>query len=243
MHPILFSIGIFTIYSFGTMIAVGYLVAGMLLWHDMHQKGKTPVLYLDLGIGLMLFALLGGRLLYMLLHLKMYLEDPLEIFKIHHGGLVFYGGFLGALLFALFFIRRKRLPGWETLDDMTPYAVLVHAFGRIGCFLNGCCYGKPTGLWWGVIFPGGEVSLHPAQLYESLFLFLLFILLRRFSQRRIFKKGTLFVFYLLTYGVMRFFMEFLRGDQERAFWGLTLAQLLSMVLIASSIFLWKQKRA
>lgn len=243
MHPVLFSIGFLTIYSFGAVIAVGYLLAAALVWVDARRAGKDPVVLLDLGVGLMLSALLGGRVLYILLHLEDYLKDPLEGFKIQHGGLVFYGGFAGALLFVFVFIRKRKLPLWKTLDAIVPYAVLVHAFGRIGCFLNGCCYGKPTHLFWGVFFPGQHYRIHPTQLYESFFLFVLFGLLRIVSRRKIRGEGSLFCLYLFSYGLFRFGIEFLRGDQETFFWNFTLPQLFSVVLVAGSLFFWKRKWA
>jgi len=243
MHPILFSIGFVTIYSFGTMIAVGYLLAGSLLWREARRKKKDPAILLDLGIGVMLSALLGGRALYIILNLGDYLKDPLEAFKIQHGGLVFYGGLLGAIFFALLFIKRKGLPLWETLDEMTPYATLVHAFGRIGCFLNGCCYGRPTSLFWGVTFPGHKFPLHPTQLYESFFLIVLFFVLRNFARKKTAFSGGIFLLYLFCYGLFRFIVEFFRGDQEIMPPGLTLPQVLSALLVGVSLFFWKKRKA
>ena len=243
MHPVLFSIGFVTIYSFGTMIAVGYLLAGSLLWREARRKRKDPAVLLDLGIGMMLSALLGGRALYIILNLRDYLEDPLEAFRIQHGGLVFYGGLVGAILFTLFFIRRKHLLLWETLDEMTPYAALVHAFGRVGCFLNGCCYGRPTSLFWGVTLPGHKLPLHPTQLYESFFLIVLFFILRNVARKKTAFAGSVFLLYLLCYGFFRFIVEFLRGDQEILFLGLTLPQFLSILLVGMSLFFWKKREA
>ena len=241
MYPIFFSIGPIAIYSFGTLIAVGYLLAGLLLFRDARRKGENPILLLDLGIGLLLTALIGGRILYILLHLDFYLEDPWEILRIYRGGLVFYGGFVAAVGFAIFFIQRKKLPLWKTLDRMVPYVVLVHAFGRIGCFLNGCCYGKVTSLWVGVHFPGKDEPLHPTQLYESSFLFLLFFILRTLSERAP-RPGTLFLGYLFSYGIFRFFIETLRGDQELFLGNWTLPQVLSVLVVGISLFLWAGRR-
>ena len=243
MHPILFSIGFLTVYSFGAVIALGYLLAAALIWYDARQAGRNPTTLLDLGAGLMLAALLGGRILYILLHLEDYLKDPLEGFRIQHGGLVFYGGLAAALLFAFFFIKRKKIPLWKTLDTILPYGVLVHAFGRIGCFLNGCCYGKPTHLFWGVTPPGQRYPLHPTQLYESFFLFLLFVVLRTLSRKKNRQAGSLFCVYLISYGMFRFAVEFFRGDQETFLWGATLPQFLSVLLVSGSLFFWRRRRA
>ncbi len=243
MHPILFSIGFLTVYSFGALIAVGYLAAAALIWQDARKSGKDPAALLDLGVGLLLAALLGGRLLYILLNAEEYLKNPLEAIQIQHGGLIFYGGLAGAFLFALFFVAKKRLPLWKTVDEALPYAVLVHAFGRIGCFLNGCCYGKPTSWAWGMTFPGKRVPLHPTQLYESFFLFCFFLFLRSFSQRKEMKPGVLSCLYLFGYGVFRFLVEFFRGDQEAFLWGATFPQGVSVLLVGASLFFWKWKKA
>ena len=243
MYPILFSIGAFTIYSFGTLIAIGYLLAGMFLWRDTRRKGEDPALLFDLGMGMMLSGLLGGRALYIFLNLKEYLAQPLEIVKIHHGGLVFYGGFVGAFGFAIFFAKRKGRSVWGLLDEIIPYAVLIHAFGRIGCFLNGCCFGLPTSFFLGVVFPGGVLPLHPTQLYESFFLLLLFVLLRALSQRKMLATpGSLFLVYLFYYSLLRFGVEFFRGDQERFLWGWTRPQLSSILLLGMSCLFWKGRR-
>ena len=241
MHPILFSIGIFTIYSFGTMLAAGYLVAASLLWGSEKRRGSDPAALSDLGIGLLLFGLVGARVFYILLNPQIYLEDPAEIFRIQHGGLVFYGGFVGSFLFFLFFVRKKRLPFWETVDRMTPYAILVQAFGRIGCFLNRCCYGKPTSLPIGVVFPGSLVPVHPTQLYEAASLFALFVPFYLLSQKRQ-KPGALFSGYLVTYGLLRFIVEFARGDQKHFLLGLTLPQFLSLFFILIGLALCFRKK-
>ena len=243
MHPILFSIGIFTVYSFGTLLAVGTLFAVWVLFRDTRRNGRNPAPLLDLGTGLLLSGLLGARLLYVFLHLEEYLRDPLEIFRFQHGGLVFYGGLAAALLFAWSFIQRKALPLRQTLDEIAPYALLVQAFGRIGCFLNGCCYGKPTLSWWGILFPGRPVRLHPTQLYESFFLLVLFMVFRALARKRSLPVGGLFALYLFSYGLLRFVVEFFRGDQEVLSGGLTLPQWMSLCLMLFSLMLWRRGRA
>ncbi|MFH1858455.1 MAG: prolipoprotein diacylglyceryl transferase [Candidatus Omnitrophota bacterium] len=244
MHPVLFSIGFLTVYSFGAMIALGYLLVGALLWYDKRCKGEDPTPLYDFSVGLVLASLLGGRLFYILLYWRDYLQDPLEVFRIYHGGLVFYGGLIGAIVYAFLYIKKKKLPLWKTLDEAVPYAVLVHAFGRIGCFLNGCCYGKPTRFILGVVFPDRSVPIHPTQLYESAGLFLIFLALRKWSRKRTPFPGAIFLGYLFSYGVLRFLVEFFRGDQRGLFWNLTLHQFLSFVLVAVSVFLWsRQKRS
>ena len=235
MHPILVSTKWMTIYSFGTLVAMGYLFAGFLLWREMRQKGKDPMAFLDLGLGVLLSSLLGGRLLFILLNLREYLEDPVEIFKIYHGGLVFYGGFLSALLFAFWFIHKKNLPLWETLDVMTPYAVLVHAFGRIGCFLNGCCYGIETHGILGVQFPHLAEPRYPTQLFSSAIAFVLFLIIS-FAYSRKKRDGEVFVWGLVLYMTYRFGIEFLR-DNPRYLFQLTLAQWISLFLVPL-LLLW-----
>jgi len=174
MHPVLFQIGGVTLYSFGLMVAVGCLISGLWLLRHGRSRGIDPNLLLDLAIGLFLSGLLGARLSFVLLHLDWYRLHPLEIIQIQQGGLVVYGGVLLAVLFGVFFTRRKTLSFWAIADLVVPFWVLGQAFGRIGCFLNGCCYGRPSSLFFAVRLPASALRVHPTQLYESAGLFFLF---------------------------------------------------------------------
>ena len=163
---------------------------------------------------------------------------------------MFYGGVIGAILAGLVFIRRKEMPLWVVADAAAPCVALGHAIGRIGCFLNGCCFGKPTDSWAGVVFgPGsaawdyfemkvgsGQVRVHPVQLYETLGEMVIFGLLLASESRKSF-EGQLFVTYLFLYGVLRFGLEHLREGNPLLLLGLTGSQLISIIGVCISVAL------
>lgn len=232
MHPILFQIGPVTLYSYGLMIAIGFMVAITLASRRAKRLGLDPERIQSLGLVTLVSGLVGGRLGYVVLYWDFYLQNPLEILRLDHGGLVFYGGLGLGILMGLLYIRRSKLPMAKTVELMIPPLVLAHALGRIGCFLNGCCYGKFTDLPWGVAFPPETLHRHPTQLYEFAALLLLFVGLTVLGRRN-FKEWTVPILYGLLYGTWRFFIEFVRGDNPQVLWGLTVFQLVSLPIIAA----------
>ena len=193
MHPILFHIGPLTLYSYGLMIAIGFLVAITLACRQATKLGLSPERIQTLGLVTLLSGLVGGRLGFVFLNWEFYRGNLLEILRLDHGGLVFYGGLGLGILMGLLYIRRSKLPMAQTVDLMVPPLVLAHAIGRIGCFLNGCCYGKFTDLPWGVAFPPETLHRHPTQLYEAGALLLLFVGLTVLGRRN-FKEWTVPLF-------------------------------------------------
>jgi phosphatidylglycerol:prolipoprotein diacylglycerol transferase len=183
---------------------------------------------LDFSTWLLLVALMGAKVLMVISDWGYYRQYPGEIFSRNTflAGGVFYGGFIAAVLFAAWYIRLHHLPFWKVVDVYAPAIALGQSVGRIGCFAAGCDYGKPATSAWSVVFRdpfSHEVSgvplgipLHPTQLYESLATFLIFaLLLWRYSRKS--RDGEIFVLYLALYAVARFFLEFLRGDEDRGF--------------------------
>lgn len=237
MKPVLFSLGPFSVYSFGAVIALGVLVSLFFMVHRARHDGfPKPDHVYDGVFTVLLSGFLGGRLLYGLQNLESYRSEPLKILAFWEGGLVFYGGVLGSLLGLWIFSSVKRLPYWQVLDFLIPYVALTHAFGRIGCFLNGCCYGKVCPFPWGVPLPGHAEALHPTQLYEALFLIGLFFVLSALYKRRRF-DGEVFASYLMLYAAGRFAVEFFRGDNPiYYFW--TRNQWLSLVAAAAGGLLY-----
>lgn len=220
MHPILFHLGPFTFYSYGLMLALGFLAATTLAARRASRLGLDPVRIQTLGGIALLAGIAGARAAYVLLNWPMFRSHPVEIFRLDHGGLVFYGGLAAGFVAGAAALRWARLPLWKSADLMVPPLVLAHAIGRIGCFLNGCCYGKPATLSWAVTFPGEGIPRHPTQLYESGALVLLFFFLRRLERRNP-PPGTVALTYGVGYGAWRFLIEFLRGDNPPAALGLT----------------------
>ena len=193
MHPILLKIGYIKVYSYGLMVAIGFLLATFLSERDAKRQNIPPNLIMDISIIIVLFGLLGARIFYAVSNLKYYLDNPKEIFMLTHGGLIFYGGALFSLLAAYVFLRIKKISFLKMADILMPYIVLAHSIGRIGCFLNGCCWGKPTSLWWKVIYPGTAIAVHPTQIYESILLLGLFVFLKTLKISQYFIKNSIII--------------------------------------------------
>lgn len=254
MHPVIVQFGPVTLYSYGVLLVAGFLAA---TWWAASVAGHGPRtgppgaiagagdLYVmtaeqvvDCSCLMLLCGILGGRLFYLALYWRAFLKAPWEIIAIWHGGLVFYGGLLGGLAGAWWYTQRHRLDVGRAFDQMTPFAILGHAFGRLGCFFNGCCYGKPTDAWCGIWFPGHESAVYPTQLFEAGGLLILCIALRYWQVRGgLARRWAIFAEYLIGYGLLRLGVEFLRGDKGPVFAGLTLMQLLSLGLIVVGLVL------
>lgn len=241
MYPLLFEFGPFKVYSYGFFVALGFIVSTYLAGLEAQKKNIHPEKILNLALGLVISGILGARLLYVLQDLKFYINYPGEILMLHRGGLSFYGGFILATIFAVFFLKRQNLAIFKTFDMVCPYLSLAQAIGRIGCFLNGCCYGKPTSSVFSVYFPGEDIARHPTQLYSSMGLLSMFIILRIFQAKADEKShfaGQIFLLYCLLYSFMRFFMEYLRGDNPGVWADLTIHQLISAGVFAISVLIW-----
>jgi len=257
MAPVLFKIGPLTItafYFFGIMASLSSLFIGIRL---LSKKGFKTSELIYICVLWASVALIGAKLFkiiyYILTHFELFLKAPMLVLKnVLYMGSMFYGGLAGALLFYLFFIRpRYKERALLILDAGSVSTVFGQAVGRLGCFFSGCCFGKPTDLPWGVTFsklstkihPYSHTAVHPTQLYESVLNLISFIILLFVYRKRKF-NGQIFYLYLVNYGLIRFFMEYLRGDVDYIIRGtsllfsLTVFQLASLLLISSGIFLY-----
>jgi phosphatidylglycerol:prolipoprotein diacylglycerol transferase len=217
MHPILFRLGGLAVYAYGFFVAIGF-VAGVIFATLRARKEGIPFeRVVDLFFYTVLSAILGSRILFVLINLDVYRENPLQIFKIWEGGLVFYGGLILAIGVSIGYMRWHRLPIWKFADLFSPSIALGLFFGRIGCFFAGCCYGRETSLPWGIIFTDPNslarlnVPLHPTQLYEATSSLIIFFFLNWMEKKKTF-DGQLFWLFLFLYSVTRFFIEMLRDD-------------------------------
>jgi phosphatidylglycerol:prolipoprotein diacylglycerol transferase len=217
MYPILFRFGDFALHTYGVLLAVGFLLAVFLARQEALRTGIDPNLMLDLSFYLLLAALLGSRLFYVLTNWPEFAENPIDIFKFWRGGLVFYGGLIFALFIGIWYVRKHRLNLQKMADLAAPSIAIGQALGRLGCFSAGCCYGQPTTAFCAVTFrdpnslaPLG-VPLHPTQLYESAATFGIFLALITMRRSERF-QGRLLWYYLLFYSIARFIVEFYRGD-------------------------------
>ncbi|MFH2145723.1 MAG: prolipoprotein diacylglyceryl transferase [Candidatus Omnitrophota bacterium] len=233
MYPVIFRFGFINFYTYGLMAALGILTAGFLCQKHAVRVGLPRQEIIDLIFWMVIGGIIGGRLNYVVLNFDYYRFHPEDIFKIYEGGLVFYGGlFLGGVS-AIVFVKRKGLLLSKTLDVISVYLPLAHAFGRIGCFLNGCCYGKRTDSSLGVFFPNMNWRVYPTQLYSAVLLFTIFLLLF-FNERKKKFEGEIFLQYLILYGLMRFFIEFMRGDNEIIAGPFTFSQIVSLIVVVGT---------
>jgi len=165
-------------------------------------------------------------------------RDCLEVLKFWHGGLAYYGGFLVAAPVGLWYLRRHRLGVWRVADLVSPFIALGLFFGRMGCFLNGCCYGSECTLPWAVRFPGMGAPVHPTQLYEALGSLSIAALLYLGVRPRKRAHGQVLAAWLVLYGVLRFLLEFWRADERGAFAGLSTSQWIGIPLVALGAWLY-----
>lgn len=244
MHPVLIHIGRFSVYSWGFMLAVAVVVGILGVSRIARQQGYDTEMILDLILVAVVGGLLGARLFHVVVYEWAYFVDnPLIFFSLSEGGfrgLIWYGGFVGGVIPCIIYIRKKQLSFWNLADMFIPYLAFGYALVRVGCFLNGCCYGDVTGCPFGVVFPGvDEYTRHPTQLYSSMANLIFFAGLLWFYPRRKF-SGQVFLLYLLVYPVYRFSVEFFRYSSF--YWGpFTLGQICSLFLFvaAAVLYFWR----
>lgn len=251
MYPKLISFGETFLPSYGAMVALAFL-AGLYVTTRLARRVQlNEEKVTNLVIYCALMGLLGAKLFMVLFDLPSYLSHPAELFSMAtlQAAGVYQGGFLLALGFAVYYMKKQALPALLTIDVFSPGLALGHAIGRIGCFLAGCCYGEKCDLPWAVHFHDVEaykltgvpleVGLHPTQLYESAFNFALFALLyRMFPMQR--PAGQLFATYLILYSVFRFSVEFVRHHEQAVNGGLSNTQWISLVTLAAGVLLWQR---
>ncbi|MDR3195715.1 MAG: prolipoprotein diacylglyceryl transferase [Endomicrobium sp.] len=252
MHPILLKLGNFTIYSYGLFYGLSFLAA-ILYLVNRSKKSKEKALSHDEIYSLFLYAILlgvlGARIFYVLTNLGEFAAFPIDILKIWNGGLVYYGGFIFVAIFIILYAKKKKISLLKLGDFVAPSVALGHAIGRIGCFFAGCCYGRETNVPWSVIFKDRNslavlgVHLHPAQLYESFGNFLIFLVLYFYSKKKP-KEGQIVAVYFMSYAVLRFTVEFFRGDSDRGAqcFGLSVSQVMSVLLFIIGVFIVCKKK-
>ncbi|RJP72130.1 MAG: prolipoprotein diacylglyceryl transferase [Candidatus Abyssobacteria bacterium SURF_17] len=246
MHPILFKIGSFELYTYGALLAAAFLAAIYFATREGERVGLKPELAADLGIIIILSAIVGARLFYILFYdLRYTLEHPGELLHLRQAGLVYYGGLLFAVGASLIYCRLKHAPIPLVMDITAPSIALGQAIGRIGCFMSGCCYGTPTWVPWAVKFPALEHARHPTQLYESVVTFAIFAALMKFRRHKK-QNGQVMWLYAVLYAPARFVLEFFRGDNPPVLWRLTISQVISVLILlgalALGIALWSPYR-
>ena len=265
MHPVLFelriptlpilgAVGPVTIYTYGVLLAAAYLGGLQLAMIRGKQRGLDQTRVLDLGIYIIISALIGAKLLLLITDFRSFADNPRALLDLLRSGGVFYGGLLVAVTVALFYIRRIGLPLWTTCDVFAPGIALGHVVGRFGCFFAGCCYGRPTTVPWAITFTSPyaaanvgtplNIPLHPTQLYEAgAEALILVVLLATESRGRKF-PGRTFWLYMLMYAISRYIIEIFRGDPRGTVFMFSTSQFISVILIplalAMLIYLGRQ---
>lgn len=227
MYPEICKIGPFTIYSYGAALVTAFVVAINLAMRQAKREGIAPELIFNFAFTAFVCGISGARIFYILMNLNFFLSNPREIIMLQHGGLAWFGGLIAGCASGLIYLKIKKLSILKVLDLIVPFLALAQSIGRIGCLLNGCCYGRHSAF--GVYFPVHDAILIPTQAYSSLLLLIIFVILR-FLQARPHSRGAIFFAYLLLYGAKRFLIEFLRDDSSHMFLGLTIFQVLSAIV-------------
>jgi len=244
MHPILFKIGSLTIYTYGFFVFLG-VVFGYIVARKIALKNKiSDQVFADIFFWGIVSGFLGARILYILVEIKDLPSDPWGII-FGRAGFVFYGGVITGTLAAYFLARRFKVDFVKLCDSFAPGVALGHAFGRLGCFSYGCCYGRPDNCF-GLLFPSESpagmlgVKVLPVQLIEAFCLFVLFAALWMVSRKKKF-DGQVFCLYLIFYSVLRFALEFLRYDPRGGFYGFSTSQWISVFVFITGVILYKRR--
>lgn len=253
MHPIIFKIGPLSVYSYGMMVAIGFLFGIYIAKIEAIRKNIKADLVYDFAFYLVIGSLVGSRLYYIIFFSPSSVrDDPLFLFKVWEGGLAIHGAIFGGIITGLLFSKLRKISFWVLADIISPAVMLGQAIGRIGCFLNGCCFGAPTKSFLGVRFPEGSLphlaygsmAIHPSQLYEAVLDIVGFIIIWS-ARKRIRFEGGLFLLYLISYSIIRLIVSVFRGDSPYL-WNtnINMSQLVSIILIFISMFLFiKRKNA
>lgn len=233
MHPVLIKFGALEIHTYGVLVALGF-IAGIGLAQRRARAENIPKERIgDLGVWLIVSAMLGAKLF----HIIFFWDEFSAAWQDSgtaslRAGFVFFGGFVGATLTGVYYARRHNLALAKLADVFAPALALGHALGRLGCFFEGCCYGKACSQPWAVLLPGHVQRVHPTQLYEAAGNLLIFAWLANHRKQR---DGEIWWSYVLSYGVLRFGIEFFRGDYARHYFGVfTIAHFIaaSLVIVA-----------
>ena len=257
MHPILIDLGFYALPSYGVLLATAVLLALWTAKLRAESVGMDATRVVDFGLWLVIWALLGAKILLVVVEWKRYLGDPSQLIGLARAGGVFLGGFVAAVIAAFVMLRRYKLKALETFDVLAPSLALGQTIGRVGCFFAGCCWGRECDLPWAITYtdPAAaanigtplHVALHPFPVYAAVFNLSVFLFLT-WAFKQGFRPGRVFATYLVLYGVGRFLLEFTRGDEMRGLYfdGLvSTSQLISIGLVGIGIGIhwWIGRRA
>jgi phosphatidylglycerol:prolipoprotein diacylglycerol transferase len=253
MYPVLISLGPVRLFTYGFFLALGFITAIWLAGREARRLGLPAARFYDLCLYIIVAALVGSRLLYVILEYPYFLENPSHVLLLWKGGLVFHGGLVAAFLISFYYMRRHQLPWRTTFDALAVGMPVGQALGRVGCFMAGCCYGSASDLPWAVRFTHPETlcpvqeTLHPAQLYEALLLLPVFGVLYWLRTRKRY-EGQLLLTYFCLAGTVRFLVEFVRhpldyrGPVLLGAFPVTQLFALAVALVSGALLWWFGRR-
>lgn len=223
MHPELFKLGTITLYSYGFMILIGVICGYIYALKNLKKAGLNSEDVSSLFLWCFASVFVGGRVFFYLENPGIYLKEPGKLLEGLNSGFVFYGSFLLTVPVLIWWFRSKKINVWEGFDVVGISGAFVHGFGKIGCFMAGCCHGLPSGKHFGIVFTDKMCSaeplntpLYPTQLWDAAIVFFTIALMLWFKKSKRF-HGQLFLTYGMLYAVGRFVTERFRGDEERGF--------------------------
>jgi phosphatidylglycerol:prolipoprotein diacylglycerol transferase len=257
MHPILFKLGNWAwyfagapIYSYGVLLAAAYLAGMQLAVMRARKNGLDAAKMMDFGIYIIISALIGAKLMLIVVEFDYFKAQPRELFSLVRAGGVFYGGLLAAFAVGLWLVGRYKLPAWKTADMIAPGIALGHIIGRFGCFLAGCCYGRPTTAPWGVTFTDPvaqtnvgtplNIPLHPTQLYDAGAELLILVFLLVTEKRGKPFPGRTFWLYMLLYAISRYIVEIYRDDERGTLFHMSTSQFISLLIVPVSLYMLRR---
>ncbi len=245
MHPILFEIFDFKVHSFGLLMLLAFAVALLFARKRGPRFGFTPEQISDVAFWTLIAGVLGARVAFLAQEIPFYREHPEKLLTLQFEGLTSFGGLIFGFLTVVIACRRLKKPLWNLLDALAPAMLVGHAIGRVGCLLNGCCYGGHCDLPWGIHVENAAGLFHPAQIYDSLMnLAALGVLLA--LERRGLRAGQTFGLFLVLHGIARFVYEFWRAGTTSTTMGslpLTEAHVAALVLVlaGAAVLLWGRR--
>jgi phosphatidylglycerol:prolipoprotein diacylglycerol transferase len=254
MYRTILDFGAVGIRSYGVMLAIAFWVGIEVSARMARKRGYDPLLIVDLGLVILLSSVAGSRFLYVITHLGDFRGDPWGVLKVWEGGLTFYGGLVAAVVVGVLFLKRRGQPVAEITDILAPQIALGIAIARVGCFLNGCCFGKESTLPWACVFPADSLAgsvmhglrIHPVQIYAAAANLIIAVILWRFQRKRL-PAGSVFAGLLILYGAWRFVIDFWRYYEGELMLGvdgfqISTNQIVSIILIIVGIGLLLRSR-
>lgn len=242
MYPVLFQLGSFTVFTYGLFVALGFISLMSVTRYYFKALSISQNEVNNIFLVGFFSALIGARLMYISLNWGAFKTNVPDIFKVWNGGLVFFGGFVFTVPVVVIYLKLKNMDIWQTADILSPGLALGHAFGRIGCFFAGCCYGKECHMPIAAFFTHPKtlaplnIGLHPTQLYEAVSNFILFFILAWLMKIKK-KQGTVFLVYMILYSMDRMIIEFFRGDIRGYFFFdfISISQGIAVLVLAAAL--------